>query len=176
MYQETRTTATRLTVAKTNELGFAYEERMHRRTKVIIILANALSGLLASISFFRAARSDEVEGVQSNDADADQSSTLQSDKLVSGVLLSQLARSKLAITSPEDLSRFLTKAPRRSVSPSVDTEAHAVDRALEHVSQLLWYRFFQDDPEVYHSRRVSKGYEPPSADRAANRNFRVTQG
>ena len=77
VYQETRTTATRLTVAKTNELGFAYEERMHRRTKVIIISAIALSGLLASISFFRAARSDEVEGVQSNDADADQLSTIQ---------------------------------------------------------------------------------------------------
>jgi hypothetical protein len=137
----------------------------------IIIAVVLLAGIVSGIIFYSAASPGK-------DADHNLAGSpgVSSRSTESGVVLSELARSKVAITSQDQLATELTRASRRSLTPHVDANSSDINDALKHVSELLWYRFYRQDSEGYRSWRMSHGYEPPSADRSAAMNMRADAG
>lgn len=138
-----------------------------RMTVFVVVLAAMMLAILGAVTLFRGAGFRGAAGGGDGEGPTPRAS---------GELLSELARSHVAIASPDDLAKFLGEAQRQSMSPEIKADGASVDRALEHVSQAVWNAFFQADAEAYRAWRLSNGYEGPSEDRAANMLLRRQAG
>ncbi len=150
---------------------------MTKRTRsiiLVVVLGSILLATLATIAIYHGAAGGGTSGERTSDSVSDTAG--KGKPRASGELLSELARSHVAIASPDDLTKFLGEAQRQSLSPDIKADSATVDRALEHVSQAVWNGFFQADAETYRAWRLSKGYEAPSEDRAANLRLRSDAG
>lgn len=138
---------------------------MHRSGTIAVLCVVITAGVLTGISFCGAV--NRQSSSQGTDRAGARSSTADSERLESGAVLSELATSYTSITSVDDLT-LLLEASIRTNSVVGAPELEHVDGALEHVSQMLWARFYQSDAEVYRAWRISNAYETPSTDRLAN--------
>ncbi len=151
---------------------------MTKRTRsiiLVVVLGSILLGILATIAIYRGAAGGGTSGERTSES-VSETAGEKAKPRASGELLSELARSHVAIASHDDLAKFLAGAQRQSLSRDIEADSATVDRALEHVSQAMWNGFFQADAETYRAWRLSKGYEGPSEDRAANMMLRRDAG